>query len=419
MIGMRSSALSAEAAAADADQMAGPWPARPAANFPAAERFSATFPERNSVIRPAAHVDIVVPVTTHQRDLELIIIRLHSFLAEFPFAAQVTIATASPSERTWTTARRLAGLFTEVSAVRTGATGRGPALRAVWAGSDADVLAYLDPDLSIDLAALVPLIEPLVAGTADVAVGTRLEPGAGPQRRARREVTSCGYGLLLQAGLGTGLADAQCGFKAITRDCARDLLPLTSDGDWFFDSELITLARRAGLRVHEVAVNEPFGPSYSPAPGHSAGPGHSAERPRTRRNKARRRLGEPLSAFAAIGLASTLVYAACFLVLRQIVPVQAANAASLLVTAVANTAANRRFTFGIGGRADALRHQLRGLIAFAAGLALTAGSLAILQAADHQAGRGSELAVVIAASSAAMVLRFGLYSNWVFEGNAA
>jgi putative flippase GtrA len=411
---MRSSALSAEAAAADADQMAGPWPARPAANFPAAERFSATFPERNSVIRPAAHVDIVVPVTTHQRDLELMIIRLHSFLAaEFPFAAQVTIATAGPSERTWTTARRLAGLFAEVSAVRTGATSRGPALRAVWAGSDADVLAYLDPDLSIDLAALLPLIEPLVAGTADVAVGTRLEPGAGPQRRARREVTSCGYSLLLQAGLDTGLADAQCGFKAITRDCARDLLPLTSDGNWFFDSELIALARRAGLRVHEVAVNEPAGPGRSPGPGHSAG------RPGTRRNQAARRLGEPLTAFAAIGLASTLVYAACFLALRQVMPVQAANAASLLVTAVANTAANRRFTFGIGGRAAALRHQLRGLIAFAAGLALTAGSLAILQAADHQAGRGSELAVVIAASSAAMLLRFGLYSNWVFEGNAA
>src|ERR1700722_9668280 len=101
VIGMRSSALSAEAAAADADQMAGHWPAR-----------------------PAAHVDIVVPVTTHQRDLELMIFRLHSFLAaEFPFAAQVTIATAGPSERTWATARRLAGVFAEVSAVRTGATG--------------------------------------------------------------------------------------------------------------------------------------------------------------------------------------------------------------------------------------------------------------------------------------------------------
>jgi putative flippase GtrA len=345
----------------------------------------------------ARRVTIVVPVTAGQRDLELSIIRLHAFLAgQFPFAASVTIAAAGAPEATWLTAQRLASTFAGVTAIRTGAPGRGPALRAAWAGSDADVLAYLDPDLSVDLTGLVPLIEPLLAGRADLAVGTRLAPDAGPQRRARREITSCGYSLLLQAGLGTGLTDPQCGMKAITRAGARQLLPLTSDDEWFFDSALIGLARRAGLRVHEVRVGPPAG-----------------------RAAPVRRLTTRLARFGAIGVACTAAYAALFLGLRQIMPAEAANAVSLLVTAIANTAANRRLTFGIVSREHALRHQLRGLAVLAGGLALTSGALALLHATDATTSSVAELAVVIGASAAATLLRFGLFSAWVFDGNVA
>jgi putative flippase GtrA len=108
-----------------------------------------------------------------------------------------------------------------------------------------------------------------------------------------------------------------------------------------------------------------------------------------------------------------------YLALRQALTAQAANAISLLVTAVANTALNRRITFGIAGRRHALRHQLRGLIAFAAGLALTAGALAWLHAVAPDPGRGSEVFVLLAAGLAATLLRFGLYRSWVFRGGAA
>jgi putative flippase GtrA len=395
LVGMRSSPPPAQPAAAAPQNQ--PAPATAASSI-AAEVSAAAFPARKTAMRPAAQVEIVVPATTQQRDLELSIIRLHSFLAGgFPFTAHVTITAAGPHERTWAVARRLADTFPEVSVVRAEDARRGPALRAAWSGSDSDVLAYLDPDLSIDLAALIPLVGPLVAGTSDVAVGTRLTPGARPQPGPRREITSCGYSLLLQAGLGTGRADAQCGFKAITRDSARRLLPMTSSSEWFFDAELIGLAERAGLRIHEVAVNEPAGPGLAPL----------------------RRLGGPLARFAAIGLVSTVAYAAIYLALRQVMPAAAANAVSLLVTAVGNTAANRRFTFGIGGRAHVVRHQLRGLLAFGAGLALTTAALTILSVADRGAGGAAELAVLIAASIVATLLRFGLFSNWVFEGNVA
>ena len=212
-----------------------------------------------------AQVEIVVPVTWQQRDLALSIIRLHAFLTStFPFSARVTIADGGGSDGTRATAAGLAATFGEVSVIRAGAPGRGPALRAAWARSDCAVLAYLDTELSIDLSALVPLVEPLLSGKADVAAGTRLSPGARPQRGPRREITSCGYSLLVQAGLGTGLADVQCGFKAITRAGALELLPLTSDADWFFDTELLAAARRAGLRVHEVAVNRGDDPGAPP-----------------------------------------------------------------------------------------------------------------------------------------------------------
>jgi len=212
--------------------------------------------ELEPAAQAAAQVDIVIPVPSRERDLAPSVAGLHSFLVTAaPFTARVTIADGTASYAAWAAASQLAATFPEVSAIRAPAPGRGRAVRAGWARSRCDVLAYADTELSIDPAALVPLVGPLLAGHGDLAVGTRLRPGAHPQRSPRREVTSCGYSLLVQAGLGTGLADPQCGLKAITRVRALELLPKTTDDGSFFDAELVALARQAGLRIHEVAVN--------------------------------------------------------------------------------------------------------------------------------------------------------------------
>jgi putative flippase GtrA len=118
--------------------------------------------------------------------------------------------------------------------------------------------------------------------------------------------------------------------------------------------------------------------------------------------------------FAVIGVASTLAYIVVFLALHGFMGAQAANALSLLLTAVFNTAANRRLTFGVTGRAGAAGHHFRGLIAFGVCLVLTSGALMALHTASSSPGRGAEIAVLVGANLVATALRFVLYRSWVF-----
>jgi len=293
----------------------------------------------------------------------------------------------------------------------------------------------MDVDLSTDLNALLPLVAPLLSGHSDLAIGTRLARGSRVIRGTRREVISRGYNLLLHASLGTGFSDAQCGFKAIRREQARVLLPLTEDTGWFFDTELLVLAERAGLRIHEVPVDwiddadsrvDIVATALADLRGimrlgggllrgtirvPELGGGY-----RSGGQRAPGELSRQLTGFISIGVLSTAAYVILYLLLRAVLPAQAANAVSLLVTAVANTAANRRVTFGIRGRAHAAGHQLKGLIAFGAGLALTSGALAGLHAISASPGLGWEVTVLVAANLAATILRFALYRGWVFGG---
>ena len=203
-----------------------------------------------------SQVEIVVPVRDEESGLEPAVRRLRAFLDDsFPFAAAITIADNGSTDRTWAQAQALAAEFASVHAVHVERPGRGGALRTIWASSGADIYAYMDVDLSTDLNALLPLVAPLLSGHSDVAIGTRLARGARVVRGPKREIISRCYNLLLHASLGTRFSDAQCGFKAIRADAARALLPLTADTGWFFDTELLVLAERAGLRIHEVPVD--------------------------------------------------------------------------------------------------------------------------------------------------------------------
>lgn len=203
-------------------------------------------------------VEIVVPVRNEERDLAPSVRRLAAYLrADFPFTALITIADNGSTDGTRAVAQGLArdlGPDT-VRAAHLDEPGRGRALHAIWSASDARVLAYMDVDLSTDLNALLPLVAPLLSGHSEIAIGTRLRPGARVIRGPKREIISRCYNLLLHATLGTRFSDAQCGFKAIRAEAARELLPLVEDTSWFFDTELLVLAERAGMRIHEVPVD--------------------------------------------------------------------------------------------------------------------------------------------------------------------
>ncbi len=415
-------------------------------------------------------LEVVVPVYNEEAALEGCVRRLHAHLGqELPYSFRITIANNASTDRTAQIADRLSRELDHVGALHLTAKGRGRALRQAWARSEATVVAYMDVDLSTDLRALAPLVASLVSGHSDLAIGSRLARGARVVRGAKREFISRSYNLLLRGALRAHFSDAQCGFKAVRRDVALQLLPLVADEEWFFDSELLVLAERIGLRIHEVPVDWVDDPdsrvdivptaladlrgvarvSWSLARGRvplaqlraqlgraplatgdpqGAGPGALGD---PRGSGPDTQVGDvswpamnptlalirQLVRFGAIGVVSTLAYVALFAGLRLGVDAQIANFLALLITAVANTAANRRLTFGVSGRESMGRHQLQGLVVFGIGLALTSGSLGLLDlATSDRPGRWPELGVVVTANLVATLIRFLLLRRWVFVG---
>jgi hypothetical protein len=204
----------------------------------------------------AERVDIVIPVYNEELALERSVRRLHRFLTdEMPYDWRIVIADNASTDTTLAIARSLQYEMDGVEAVHLDRKGRGRALFSAWSRSDADVLCYMDVDLSTDLKALLPLVSALVSGHSEVAIGTRLAPGSRVERGPKRELISRSYNRMLRLGLGAHFSDAQCGFKAIRADAARQLLPMIKDTGWFFDTELLVLAQRRGMRIHEVAVD--------------------------------------------------------------------------------------------------------------------------------------------------------------------
>jgi putative flippase GtrA len=377
----------------------------------------------------APSIDVVVPVYNEVESLGSSIACLHDYLLErFPFSFRITIADNGSTDGTWELAQELERELAGVRALRLDEKGRGRALHGVWSESDASVLVYMDVDLSTDLSALLPLVAPLLSGHSDLAIGSRLTRGARVVRGPKRELISRSYNALLHATLGARFSDAQCGFKAIRADRAHELLPLVQDRGWFFDTELLVLAERSGLRIHEVPVDWTDDPDsrvdiVSTALADLRGVVRLMRDLRTGRIPLQRlavvgsppSFGQQVARFAAIGVASTLAYAALFVLFRLAMPAQVANALALLATAIGNTAANRRLTFAIRGPARAIRHQVQGLLVFGLALALTAGALAALHALSPQPSHAHELVALTSANLLATVLRFVLLRGCVFR----
>src|SRR5690349_10288163 len=130
--------------------------------------------------RPApAVLDVVIPVYNEEGDLARCVRRLHEHLSTtFPYPFQITIADNASTDRTLDIAGHLAQALSTVRVVHLPEKGRGRALHEVWSRSPAPVLAYMDVDLSTDLAALLPLVAPLISGHSDLAIGTRLARGS-------------------------------------------------------------------------------------------------------------------------------------------------------------------------------------------------------------------------------------------------
>jgi putative flippase GtrA len=377
-------------------------------------------------------VEVVVPVYNEQHVLEASVRRLHRYLAEnLPYPFRITVADNASTDGTWAVAARLERELAGVRAVHLELKGRGRALRAVWSASDADVVSYMDVDLSTDLNAFLPLVAPLLSGHSDLAIGSRLARGSAVARGPKRELISRAYNLLLRTTMAARFSDAQCGFKAARTEVVQALLPKVQDEEWFFDTELLLLAERSGLRIHEVPVDWIDDPDsrvdivktakadlkgmWRVAKASLRSSSGAPVRARVRAVDPPAGLRWQVPVFATIGVLSTLAYLLLYVLLRAPLGAFAANAIALAVTAVANTAANRRFTFGVTGSRNALRDQVGGLVAFAIGLVLSSGTLAAVHAANPRPSRVTELVALVVANGLSTLARFVLLRAWVFH----
>ena len=382
-------------------------------------------------------LEIVVPVYNEEAVLERSITRLAEYLTnEMPSTWKITIADNASTDRTPLIAARLSEHLPNVGYRRLEVKGRGCALRDAWSASDAKVLAYLDVDLSTDLAALPPLVAPLLSGHSDISIGTRLGQSSRVSRGPKREFISRSYNFLLRRTMQVRFSDAQCGFKAIRADVARRLLPHVEDNGWFFDTELLIIAERSGLRIHEIPVDWVDDPDSRvdirqtalddlkgmvrvagslvkgviPVQAIYAELGRRPIAPLNRPSF----FGQVLR-FGLIGVASTLAFALLYLILQGPFGSQEANFLALLLTAVGNTAANRRFTFGISGPEKLFTQQFQGFVVFLLAWTLTSSSLVALHSLHADAAPNMELLVLTAANILTTLMRFVLLRLWVFR----
>jgi putative flippase GtrA len=395
--------------------------------------------------RPAvtktATVDVVVPVHNEERALRGCVDVLKAYLAErFPFRWTITIVDNASTDSTLQIADELAENIDQVRVLHLDEKGRGRALRTAWQWSDADVVAYMDVDLSTGLDALLPLVAPLINGHSDISIGSRLAPGARTVRGPKRELISRCYNAIIKLSHGARFSDAQCGFKAARTEVIRPLLDHVKDDNWFFDTELLLLAEHNGLRVHEVPVDwvedidtrvrigstalEDIRGLIRVARAKAGGAAKVAGLPRRPELKpshpyavvSRRDTGLvwQLLSFGAIGALSTTVTLLLYAMFRSAMDPLVANLIALVITTMLNTEANRRFTF-LGARGSSGRVHLQGLIVFGLYYAFTSAALLVLQATVAEPTRFLELVVLLGASLLGTAGRFVLLRGWVFK----
>lgn len=199
-------------------------------------------------------VDIVIPVFNEAAVLEknITILKNH-LLQESNFKWRIIIADNGSTDRTSEIVKKLSNENSKILYLHIPAKGRGMALRVAWSKSNADIVSYMDVDLSTNIRYFRLLVEGIKCGY-DIAIGSRLMGASRIKRGFRRSIISWIYNLIVKLLFFNGFSDAQCGFKAAKTDVAKRLLPKIKNNNWFFDTELLLLAERCKYRIFEVPV---------------------------------------------------------------------------------------------------------------------------------------------------------------------
>jgi glycosyltransferase involved in cell wall biosynthesis len=377
-------------------------------------------------------VDIAIPVYNEEGGLESSVRRLRTYLDQsFPFSASIVIVDNASTDSTWAIASRLSGEMVGVSALRLAQKGRGRAIRTAWTASRAEVVAYMDVDLSTDLDGLLPLVAPLLSGHSQVAIGSRIASGSRVLRGGKREFISRTYNFILHSTLRCRFSDAQCGFKAMRRDAVDALLSQIEDQAWFFDTELLIQAERNGLRIHEVSVDWIDDPDsrvriVSTAREDLKGVWRLArQRPdfSVASHPETIDLNAPKSAFnyhgemaryASVGLICTVAYVIAFLLLRDSIGIFFANIAAAAITATFNTIAHVAYTFRIRGAGQTRQAIAVGAFTLAVGIGVTTATLAVAYLIEPVSA-AAQVVAIVAGMLAASCVRFVMLREWAFR----
>jgi putative flippase GtrA len=393
---------------------------------PARDIFRVPDPVQVSSEERVPVLDLAIPVFNEEHILEDSILRLRRYLDEsFPVVTRICIVDNASTDGTWEVASRLAETIPGVVARRLARRGRGHALRSAWTASEAEIVAYMDVDLSTDLRSLLPLVAPLLSGGGDVAIGSRLAHGAHVVRGPKRELISRAYNLLVKVVLRGHFSDAQCGFKALRREAALKLLPLVKDEEWFFDTELLITAERLGMQVCEVPVNwvDDIDSRVKVLPTAikdlqgvwriSHGRGRRLVR-RQGDGETEQVTADQLLRFAGVGAISTLCYLLLFLSWRLIVGNVDANALALAICTLFNLALHKELGKKMQGPHFYGRFVALATGLFAVSLGLTTLALTLVHAVASTSLPFTLLALT-AANAVGVVLRFTVLRAWIFR----
>jgi glycosyltransferase involved in cell wall biosynthesis len=198
-------------------------------------------------------VDIVIPVYNGEKELKNSIKTIISFLRKinFPYKWKIIISDNVSTDNTPKIAKVLSKEYKNVEYLFIPKKGRGIALRTAWMKSKAEIVSFMDVDLSVELEAFPRMVSKIAEGS-DICIGSRFLKESKVKRSLKREIFSRSYNFLLKLLFQNKFTDAQCGFKAFNTEAVKRILPFVNDDEWFFDTELLVLAERKKYKISEI-----------------------------------------------------------------------------------------------------------------------------------------------------------------------
>jgi dolichyl-phosphate beta-glucosyltransferase len=202
-------------------------------------------------------LSLIVPAYNEEQRLLPTLERLHAHLAAQPLRYEIVVVDDGSRDETCALVEAAREKIPHLFLVRQSPNrGKGAAVRRGMLAAHGEIRVMCDADCSTPPEQLPRLLAPILAGRAELSIGSRYVPSAtvGVKQPLYRVLWSRLCNKVIQRSLVPRVLDTQCGFKAFTARAARELFARATIDGWAFDLEILALARRRGLPIEEVGV---------------------------------------------------------------------------------------------------------------------------------------------------------------------